>query len=109
MSHQYHRCNGQGRQVNVQYTAVYRGGALRRTILDLMMPYINGDEHLCEISTHFPHIPVIMHTAVNEVNTAVGCMKRGAYDYLTKPVDKARLVTCVKKAPLKYQSLEFLV
>ncbi len=67
-------------------------------ILDLMMPFINGDELLPEITREFPHIPVIMHTAVNEVKRAVDCMKKGAFDYLTKPVDKARLVTCVKKA-----------
>ena len=67
-------------------------------ILDLMMPYINGNELLPEISQDFPHIPVIMHTAVNEVERAVECIKKGAFDYLTKPVDKARLVTCVKKA-----------
>jgi len=67
-------------------------------ILDLMMPYINGDKLLPEITREFPSIPVIMHTAVNEVKTAVECMKNGAHDYLTKPVDKARLVTCVKKA-----------
>ena len=67
-------------------------------VLDLMMPYINGDELLHEISKDFPHIPIIMHTAVNEVKIAVECMKKGAFDYLTKPIDKARLVTCVKKA-----------
>jgi len=67
-------------------------------ILDLMMPYLNGDELLSEIKQDFPHIPVIMHTAVNDVKTAVDCMRNGAYNYLTKPVDKARLVTCVTKA-----------
>jgi DNA-binding NtrC family response regulator len=67
-------------------------------ILDLMMPFINGDELLAEILQDFPNIPVIMHTAVNEVKMAVECMKKNAFDYLTKPVDKARLVTCVKKA-----------
>jgi DNA-binding NtrC family response regulator len=67
-------------------------------ILDLKMPYLNGDELLPEIAQEFPGIPVIMYTAVNEVSKAVDCMKKGAFDYLTKPVDKARLVTCVKKA-----------
>jgi len=67
-------------------------------ILDLMMPYINGDELLPEIAREFPSIPIIMHTAVNDVKKAVDCMKKGAFDYLTKPVDKARLVTCVQKA-----------
>ena len=67
-------------------------------VLDLMMPYKNGDELLVEISQEFPQIPIIMHTAINEVQTAVECIKNGAFDYLTKPVDKARLITCVKKA-----------
>lgn len=67
-------------------------------LLDLMMPHLNGDELLPKISEKMPHIPVIMHTAVNEVTTAVDCMKNGAFDYLTKPVDKARLVTTVQKA-----------
>jgi DNA-binding NtrC family response regulator len=79
-------------------------------ILDLMMPHINGDELLPKIVGDFPHIPVVMHTAVNEVNKAVECMKNGAHDYLTKPVDKARLVTCVKKAiefnDMKTENLE---
>jgi DNA-binding NtrC family response regulator len=79
-------------------------------ILDLMMPYINGDDLLPEILRDFPYISVIMHTAVNEVKMAVECMKKGAYDYLTKPVDKARLVTCVKKAiefsDIKNENLE---
>jgi len=67
-------------------------------ILDLMMPHVNGDDLLPEIAMEFPGIPIIMHTAVNQVSKAVDCMKKGAFDYLTKPVDKARLVTCVKKA-----------
>ncbi|MBT5421318.1 MAG: response regulator, partial [Candidatus Cloacimonetes bacterium] len=67
-------------------------------ILDLMMPYLNGDDLLPEITQEFPSIPIVMHTAVNEVTKAVDCMKKGAFDYLTKPVDKARLVTCIKKA-----------
>jgi DNA-binding NtrC family response regulator len=67
-------------------------------ILDLMMPYLNGDDLLPEIAQEFPGIPIIMHTAVNELTKAVDCMKKGAFDYLTKPVDKARLITCVNKA-----------
>ena len=87
------KCNDSRQVINLLKEEPYSA-----IILDLMMPHINGDELLPEISQDFPSIPVIMHTAVNEVKTAVECMKKGAFDYLTKPVDKARLVTCVKKA-----------
>ena len=87
------KCNDSRQVMNL-----LREKACSVIILDLMMPHINGDELLPEISRDFPHIPIIMHTAVNEVRIAVECMKKGAFDYLTKPVDKARLVTCVKKA-----------
>jgi DNA-binding NtrC family response regulator len=67
-------------------------------VLDLFMPYISGRELLNLISLNYPHIPVIVMTAADEVETAVDCMKAGAYDYLVKPVDNARLVTSVKRA-----------
>lgn len=67
-------------------------------LLDILMPNKTGRELLPEISEKFPHIPVIMLTALNEVEIAVECMKAGAFDYLIKPVDKTRLVTTVKNA-----------
>lgn len=67
-------------------------------VLDLFMPYISGRELLNLISLNYPHIPVIVMTAADEVETAVDCMQAGAYDYLVKPVDNARLITSVKRA-----------
>ncbi len=67
-------------------------------VLDMMMPHITGEELLSLIRERYPQIPVVMLTAINEVETAVDCMKSGAYDYLVKPVDKTRLVTTVKNA-----------
>lgn len=67
-------------------------------LLDITMPHKTGDELLKEIHQEFPHISVIMVTAVNEVETAVECMKNGAIDYLLKPVDETRLVTTLKRA-----------
>jgi len=87
------KCNDSTQVMNL-----LRENAYSVIVLDLMMPNVNGDVLLPEISREFPHIPVIMHTAVNEVQIAVECMKKGAFDYLTKPTDKARLIACVKKA-----------
>lgn len=67
-------------------------------ICDLLMPFKSGKEVLGEIVKTFPGLPVVMLTAVNEVETAVECIKLGAIDYLVKPVDKARLVTSIKNA-----------
>ncbi len=67
-------------------------------ILDLMMPYLSGLELLQRINSDFPDIPVIVITAMNEVETAVECLKTGAFDYLTKPVEPNSLVSSVRKA-----------
>lgn len=67
-------------------------------VLDLQMPHISGKELLVEITANYPHVPVIIMTAANDLDTAVECMKSGALDYLTKPIESTRFVTCVRKA-----------
>jgi len=78
---------------------------IRVIVLDLFMPYISGKELLASLSRDYPQIPVIVMTAADEVDTAVSCMKAGAFDYLVKPVENARLVSCVKRA-LEFCSLK---
>lgn len=67
-------------------------------VLDLSMPHISGRELLSELTASFPDIAVIIMTAVNELETAVECMKAGAFDYLVKPVDPERFQSSVKRA-----------
>jgi two-component system nitrogen regulation response regulator GlnG len=67
-------------------------------LLDLWMPHLSGGELLSSASTEFPDLPVIIITGVNDVETAVKCMKSGVFDYLVKPVDKERLLTAVNRA-----------
>ncbi|MCM0081706.1 sigma-54 dependent transcriptional regulator [Geomonas sp. Red32] len=67
-------------------------------ILDWMMPRMSGSEVLATLAADYPEVPVIVMTAMGDVETAVGCMKQGAFDFLTKPVDPNRLVATVKKA-----------
>ncbi|MCP4197269.1 MAG: sigma-54-dependent Fis family transcriptional regulator [Proteobacteria bacterium] len=67
-------------------------------VLDLFMPYIPGSQLLPEIIKQFPELPVIVMTAAQEVDTAVACMKEGAFDYLVKPVEESRFVSSVKRA-----------
>ncbi len=67
-------------------------------VLDLFMPYISGTQLLPKIVKEYPELPVIVMTAAQEVETAVACMKEGAFDYLVKPVEENRYVSCVKRA-----------
>jgi DNA-binding NtrC family response regulator len=63
-------------------------------LLDVVMPGMDGMRVLEEVRTRYPRVPVIMLTATKTVKTAVGAMKLGAFDYVTKPfdVDELRLV-----------------
>ena len=67
-------------------------------VLDLTMPHITGDELLPLVIKDYPEIPVIIITGLDQVETAVSCMKLGAYDFFTKVSEEARLVTGVKRA-----------
>jgi DNA-binding NtrC family response regulator len=67
-------------------------------LLDLYMPDIFGLDLLKEITYEYPEIPVLVTTAANDIETAVECMKSGAFDYLLKPIHKNRLVASIKKA-----------
>jgi DNA-binding NtrC family response regulator len=73
-----------------------RGASL--VFLDITMPYMKGDELLQEIVSHYPHLPVIMATAAESVDMVVGCMKKGAFDYITKPLSTGRLLACISGA-----------
>jgi DNA-binding NtrC family response regulator len=74
-------------------------------LLDLMMPEVDGIEVLKELRRRHPSLPVIILTAVTDIGRAVEVTKLGAYDYLTKPVDKDRLLTTLRRAVTQH-SLE---
>ena len=67
-------------------------------LLDLRMPHLSGEELLPQITSDFPHVPIIVITGADDVETAVKCMRAGAFDYIVKPVERSRLVASVKTA-----------
>jgi len=67
-------------------------------MLDLSMPHVSGEELLLSVTKDYPEVPVIVITGSNDVDTAVACMKTGAFDYMVKPVEKSRLISGVKRA-----------
>jgi two-component system response regulator AtoC len=73
-------------------------------ITDLKMGGLNGLELLKKVKEHSPETEVVVMTAYGTIETAVNAIKAGAYDYLTKPVDKERLLLLIDKA-LERQAL----
>ncbi|MBF0191644.1 MAG: sigma-54-dependent Fis family transcriptional regulator [Magnetococcales bacterium] len=67
-------------------------------ILDLIMPHLPGTQLLLRLVREHPALPVVVMTASQDVETAIGCMKEGAFDYLVKPVEESRLVSSVRHA-----------
>jgi len=63
------------------------GSAFDLILMDIRMIKVSGLEALEEIQNYNPAIPIIIMTAYASVETAVTALKKGAYDYLTKPLD----------------------
>ncbi len=66
-------------------------------LLDIIMPHISGEELLPGLRENFPQATVIIITGVDEVETAVRCMKKGAWHYMVKPIEKSHLVSHVQQ------------
>ncbi len=67
-------------------------------LLDVRMPGLSGPDVLARLRSEHPDIPVVMLTAFGTVGSAVESMKRGAFDYLTKPADNDELLSVAEKA-----------
>jgi len=67
-------------------------------MLDQRMPGEPGIDVLSRIKTLDPSVVVVLATAVREVRTAVEAIKRGAYDYITKPFDVEDIELLVRRA-----------
>jgi two-component system response regulator HydG len=70
-------------------------------LLDIFMPQMNGLDLLEKIYSEYPSIPVIVITAVNEVQIALKAIKLGAYEFITKPPDTDRLFITIRRALTK--------
>ena len=67
-------------------------------LLDIKMPIIDGIEVLDQFNAQRVTSPVIMVSGHGDVHTAVECTKRGAFDFLEKPLNRDRLLLAVRNA-----------
>jgi two-component system response regulator AtoC len=82
------------------------GSAADIAIIDITMPGLSGTELLDIIKEYSPATECIMATAVNDAQTAISCMKKGAYDYLVKPLNRDELILTIHRAAERKQLRE---
>jgi DNA-binding NtrC family response regulator len=67
-------------------------------VLDLTMPQVTGQEILGKVHQMNPGLPVIVATGSSRIEVAVECMRAGAFDYITKPIEESRLIASIHHA-----------
>ncbi|MGD0537610.1 MAG: sigma-54 dependent transcriptional regulator [Verrucomicrobiota bacterium] len=77
---------------------VLRGGGMAMMISDVRMPGISGLETLRQARKEQIPIPVLLVTAYADIREAVGAMRDGVVNYLTKPIDLDELLASVRQA-----------
>ena len=94
--------------------AALRAGAFDLVLLDVLMPGKSGGEVLRELRADgaLRDIPVLMISALDEMDTVIRCIELGAEDYLAKPFDavllRARVGACLEKKRLRDQEARHL-
>ena len=110
----------QGHQVTLaedgwQALSLLRGQPFDLMLLDIMMPVMDGYAVLEELHADpaLRNLPVIVISALDEMDSVVRCIGMGAADYLTKPFDpvllRARIGACLENKRLRDLELEYLV
>jgi DNA-binding response OmpR family regulator len=91
-----------------------RAGRFDLILLDVLMPDVDGYEVLGRLKADaaLREVPVLMISALDEVQSVARCIERGAEDYLPKPFDRvllrARVGACLEKRRLREQELDYL-
>lgn len=75
-----------------------KGGKFDVILCDIKMPKMDGGEVLDRILLLAPDTPVVMISGHGDIETAVDLLKKGAYDYIPKPLDLNRLLVSVRNA-----------
>ena len=78
--------------------ALARSSSFDAAVVDVMLPGIDGIETMQELKKLDDELPVVLVTAFASVETAIAAMKRGAFDYITKPFKNDEVLVVVGNA-----------
>ncbi len=93
-----HGHKAQGAATAEEALALLEHAKIDLVMTDLRMPGLGGMEFLRRMKEKWPETDAIVMTAFGSIDTAVEAMRLGAYDYLTKPIDRDRFHIVVEKA-----------
>ncbi len=77
---------------------MFRNNKYDVVLCDIKMPNMDGIEVLEQIFNHSGDVPVIMISGHGNIDTAVDAIKKGAYDFIEKPLDLNRLLITIRNA-----------
>lgn len=82
----------------IEALAKLKQGKFEAAVCDIKMPKMDGMDVLERIQAISPDIPVIMISGHGNIETAVEAVKKGAFDYISKPLDMNRILITVRNA-----------
>ena len=82
----------------IEALKILKGGGVQVVVTDLRMPKLDGVGLLERVIHEYPSTPVIIITAHGTIATAVDALKKGAFDYITKPFEQDELKNIIHKA-----------
>jgi len=82
----------------IEALKVLKSGGVAVVVTDLKMPKLDGVGLLERVIRDYPSTPVIIITAHGTIATAVDALKKGAFDYITKPFERDELKNTIHKA-----------
>lgn len=85
-------------QNGTQALSEFEKRSIHLALLDVQMPGMDGIQLLEEIGRRSPDTAVVMISGVNQVDTALESIKKGAFDYITKPFSLNAVLSCIDRA-----------
>ena len=76
----------------------FTGGNFDLVLCDIKMPKLDGIEFLQQANATNPDVPIIIISGHGNIETAVDAVKKGAYDYISKPPDLNRMLITIRNA-----------
>ncbi len=77
---------------------MFKANSYDVVLCDIKMPHMDGIEVLAKLQEHSAETPVIMISGHGNIDTAVDSIKKGAYDFIEKPLDLNRLLITIRNA-----------